>query len=186
MDTSAIAPCFSPLSSRRPAKRGDLLSTRRRAPITGKFKGGDTRWSSDYSRQRPGLASYTIEEGRLGIRRVGAPGSYRMVAWIFAGRPCIRRRSPGYSWTTGQGRGLSTRRMPIPGPPLRRQEASNGHSPLLCCREREGAAFGWGRRGRQKVSNRRETDGAAARAWGVMPRPSVAGGTRRRDRWRRP
>ena len=107
MCMSAIATRFS-LSSRRPAERGDRLSTRRRAPITGKVKRGDTRWSSEYSGQSPGLAASIIEDGRLGIRRAAAPIPYRLVASVFAGRPFIRRRSPRYSWTTGPGRGLST------------------------------------------------------------------------------
>ena len=107
MRMSAIATRFS-LSSRRPAERGDRLSTRRWAPITGKVKRGDTRWSSEYSGQSPGLATSIIEDGRLGIRRAAALIPYRLVASIFAGRPFIRRRSPRYSWTTGQGRGLST------------------------------------------------------------------------------
>lgn len=88
------------------------FSTPEGGPITGWIRRRGTGWSSEYSRQRAGFVTYTIEGGRPGIRRAGGRIPYRVVASIFAGRPCIRGRSTGYSWTTRAGWGICTGLVP--------------------------------------------------------------------------
>ena len=129
-----VCPLLQPASSRyrlvTPQSGVSALSTRQRDLVTGIDKRRSTRWSPEYSRQRPGLVSSYIEGGRPDIQwtrdlfHTGWSPGYSQVARVFGeGRPCIRGqpgRGEGCPRVLGDGSPESSREGDRPmqsGPP---------------------------------------------------------------------